>query len=101
MLMTTEPYSPAVTLAATTFDPASALVNFGVLGVVLLLLLMGWLWAKPSVDRLLKDYDRVVEQRDYWIKVVSTDVIPLLSSTKDQTLPALARIEAALARRNP
>lgn len=83
------------------FDPSGPLVSFGVLGVVLALLLMGWLWAKPSVDRLLNDYDRVVEQRDYWIKIVSTDVIPLLSATKDQVLPSLARIEAALARRSP
>ncbi len=90
-----------MTLAAATFDPAGPLVSFGVLGIVLLLVLMGWLWPRPSVDRLVKDYDRVVEQRDYWINLVSTDVIPLLSATKDQTLPALARIEASLARRNP
>ena len=90
-----------MTLAEATFDPAGPLVSFGVLGIVLLLLLMGWLWAKPSVDRLLKDYDAVVEQRDAWIRIVSTDVIPLLAAIKDQTLPALARIEAALARRSP
>jgi hypothetical protein len=38
-------------------------VQFGVLGAVIFALIMGWLWAKPAVDRLLADKDRLIAER--------------------------------------
>ena len=34
-------------------------VQFGVLGLVVIALIMGWLWAKPSVDQLLASISRL------------------------------------------
>ncbi len=39
--------------AVPTTDPSS-FIQWGVLGVVLFMLLTGWLWAKPAVDDLRK-----------------------------------------------
>lgn len=42
-------------------------LQFGVLGLVLVGILTGWLWAKPAVERLLAENDRLrhqVEQND-------------------------------------
>lgn len=37
-------------------------VNFGVLGAVLGAVLFGLLWAKPAVDRILKECDRLAAE---------------------------------------
>ena len=42
----------------------STYVNFGVLGLVVLSLITGWLWTKPSVERLEKERDRALAERD-------------------------------------
>lgn len=34
------------------------LINFGVLGVILVLILAGWLFTKPHVDMLVKSNER-------------------------------------------
>lgn len=44
-------------------DPLLNLIQWGVLGIVLILLLTGWLWAKPAVDDLRK---RHAEERELW-----------------------------------
>ncbi len=51
-------------------DPYS-FIQWGVLGIVLIMLLTGWLWAKPSVDEIRA---RHVEDRKLW----EEQVIPLL-----------------------
>lgn len=47
--------------------PAAELIQYGALGVVLIGLLLGWLWPRPAVDRLLQDKDRVIAERDRMI----------------------------------
>lgn len=86
-------------------DPTD-LVQFGVLGVVLLLVLLGWLWAKPSVDQLKADKARVEAQRDALVEAYQTEIIPILRDAALGTakavevaqtcVPLLTRVEAKM-----
>lgn len=60
-------------------------VQYGVLGLVLVALLLGWLWAKPAVDQLRKDYDRVVKQRDDLFRTMDDKVVPALLESNQIT----------------
>lgn len=44
--------------ATTTADPIVALLQWGALGVILALLLLGWLVPKPSYDQMRADRDQ-------------------------------------------
>ena len=44
-------------------DPVTWL-NFGVLGLILVGSLTGWIWFKPWIDRRDEDFKRVIEERD-------------------------------------
>lgn len=37
--------------------------QYGVLGGVLVSLIIGWLWPKPPVDRIIEDKERLLEER--------------------------------------
>lgn len=39
-------------------------INFGVLGLVVLGLLTGWIWSKPATERMIQERDRLIEERD-------------------------------------
>lgn len=64
-----------------TVDPISWL-QYGILGVVLVMLLTGWLWAKPAVDDMQK---RHAEERKLW---------------EERILPAMERIARGLETNN-
>lgn len=81
----------AFAAGATGNDP-TALIQFGVLGVILMLILFGFLWAKPSVDRILVDKDRAEKQRDELIDLYHQQIVPLLVETKDKTLPLMTEL---------
>lgn len=78
-------------------------VNFGVLGLVVLSLLTGWLWAKPSVDRLQAEKDRAVRdrehadaQRDAMASVLQEKLLPVVSefiSTTRALMPVLQQLQ--------
>jgi hypothetical protein len=51
-------------------DPLS-FVQYGVLGIILIMLLTGWLWAKPAVDEMQK---RHLEER----KLLEDRLLPVL-----------------------
>ncbi len=51
--------SPSTSLS----DPLTWL-NFGALGLILVLLFTGYLWAKPGVDQLRAENKRLIEERD-------------------------------------
>lgn len=64
-------------------NPLLTLLNYGVLGVVVIALVVGWLWAKPAVDKLIADKTTAEKQRDDLLKVFEEKVIPaLLDSNK-------------------
>lgn len=84
--------------------PGLDLLGGTTLGIVLLLLLLGWLWAKPAVDnlknenaRILSEKLRVEEQRDALIGVYQDQVIPVLKDVNAQVLPELKTLSAAVA----
>ena len=82
---------------STAFTDPVTWVNFGVLGLIVLGLLTGWLWAKPAVDRLEKEKDRAIAerekadaQRDAMAQVLQDRLIPVVGdfiSTTKALLP--------------
>lgn len=54
------------------------LVNYGALGVIVLAFLTGLVFAKPTVDRLIKERDKAEDQRDSVIHDVLEKVAPAL-----------------------
>lgn len=78
-------------------------VNFGVLGLVVLSLLTGWLWTKPSVDRLEKERDRAIAerekaeaQRDAMAQVLQERLLPVVGdfiNTTRSLLPILQQLQ--------
>lgn len=73
-------------------------LNYGVLGLLVLAIFFGWVWARPSVDRvlatkdetierLLAERDRLIEekrraeeQRDAALAIAQDKIVPLLGS---------------------
>lgn len=85
-------------------DPTS-LVQFGILGVILALAMLGFVSFKPEVSRLIADKAKVEDQRDALVKTYQDEMIPALGRYNTaverlttQVIPLLARIEAALDR---
>lgn len=76
--MSPSPANQMSVVAATDGTPFD-LVQFGVLGIILMLVLFGFLWAKPSVDRIIKDKERAEAQRDAMIETYEEKIIPLLA----------------------
>lgn len=84
------------------FDP-SYLLNFGVLGIVVIALITGWLWVKPSVDRLIEERDRLIQERDKTIAqrdamadVLQDKLLPVVGdfiSTTRTLIPILQQIQ--------
>jgi hypothetical protein len=60
-------------------DQIVTFVQYGALGLVILALLAGWLWAKPAVQQLIKDKERAEQQRDELIKQMDQRIVPVLS----------------------
>jgi hypothetical protein len=77
-------------------------LNYGVLGLFVVAIIMGWVWAKPAVDRLIAERDRLIlekqraeEQRDAALSIAQEQIVPLLTTfvTTTQTLiPLLQEI---------
>lgn len=57
---------------------ADQLANYGALGLIVLAFLTGLVFAKPTVDRLIKERDKAEEQRDSVIRDVLEKVAPAL-----------------------
>jgi hypothetical protein len=67
--------------AASGIDPIMTLVQYGALGLVVIALLAGWLWAKPAVEQLRRDKDKAEAQRDKLIELMTTQVIPVIGDS--------------------
>lgn len=87
----------------TDFGDITSFVNFGVLGLVVLCLVTGWLWTKPSVDRLEKERDRAIAerekaeaQRDAMAQVLQERLLPVVGdfiTTTRSLLPILQQLQ--------
>jgi hypothetical protein len=81
----------------------TSFVNFGVLGLVVLCLVTGWLWTKPSVDRLEQERDRAIAerekaeaQRDAMAQVLQDRLLPVVGdfiTTTRSLLPILQQLQ--------
>lgn len=60
-------------------DPILTFAQYGVIGLVLVALLLGWLWAKPAVQQLIKDKERAEAQRDELLKQYEEKVLPVVT----------------------
>ncbi len=77
-------------------------LNYGVLGVLVLAIFFGWVWPRPSVERLIAERDRLItekakaeEQRDAAIAIAQEKLIPLLTTfvtTTETLIPLLQEI---------
>jgi hypothetical protein len=68
-------------------DPLPSLLQFGVLGLVIIALLLGWLWPRPSVEQLRRDKEaaearavRAEAQRDELARELQ-QALPILNET--------------------
>lgn len=78
-------------------------LNLGVTGLVILSLLTGWLWTRPSVDKLQEEKQRAVEekqraeaQRDAMALVLQEKLLPVVGdfiSTTRALLPVLQQLQ--------
>lgn len=62
-------------------DPVSLFISYGIPGLVLASIILGWLWAKPAVDTIIKRAERAESQRDDLLKVYEEKIIPALTET--------------------
>ena len=70
-------------------DQILTLINYGVLGLVVLASAFGWVEWKPTISRLLTEIQRQHNQIDSLVKVYEDKVIPLLTEA-NRTLSKLA-----------
>lgn len=85
-----------------TLDPLQLLlINAGQAGVVVVLLLMGWLWAKPSVEREFDKSDAKDRQQQALIDSLLSgqqEVLPLLTEVDKRLIPLMEGMQASLKR---
>lgn len=92
-----------------TSDIISELFQYGIPGLVIAALLVGLLWAKPAVDRLLRDKEKAENQRDELLRVYEEKMLPALADsiviTRDlkpviqEVTLVMAQVKDELARR--
>lgn len=78
-------------------------INFGVLGLLFVAAILGFIYFKPSVekmleerDRLIKERDKMADQRDAMSSVLQEKLLPIVSdfvSTTRALLPVLQEIQ--------
>jgi hypothetical protein len=77
-------------VAQVTDEPIFQLVQFGVLGIVVLGFVFGWIWAKPAVARLERDLDRALADLRSLEELTRTTIIPAVTRSSE-TIERLAR----------
>lgn len=76
----------SILAADPSFTDVQTWVNFGVLGLVVLGLITGQLWTRPSVDRLVAEKERAIAEKDK--AEAQRDAMALL--LQDRLLPVVA-----------
>jgi 1-deoxy-D-xylulose 5-phosphate reductoisomerase len=84
-------------------DVLAPILNYGILGVVVVALFTGLLWTKPSVDKLQQDKERALAdkekaeaQRDAMAAVLQDKLLPVISefiATTRTLLPVLQQLQ--------
>jgi hypothetical protein len=64
-----------------TTDIIGELFQYGIPGLVIAALLVGLLWAKPAVDRLIRDKEKAETQRDELLRVYEEKMLPTLADS--------------------
>jgi len=87
----------------TSLTDVTTWLNFGVLGLVVLSLITGWLWTKPSVERLQQERDRLLKerekadaQRDQMAQVLQDKLLPVVGdfiATTRALMPVLQQLQ--------
>lgn len=80
---------------ATPLDPISALVNVGVIGIILVLILLRRLAPGWSLDDAVKRAEKAEAQRDALVETMKL-VGPVLDKVLDEVLPALKSAQGDL-----
>lgn len=62
-------------------DLFSELLRYGFPGLCIIGLLTGLLWAKPAVERIIKDKEAAEAQRDRMLEAYETKIIPALAQS--------------------
>lgn len=81
-------------------DFVNLLFQYGIPGLVIAALLIGLLWAKPSVDRLIRDKERAEEQRDELLRIYEEKMLPALTDSivvARDLKPVIQEVTAVLA----
>lgn len=77
-------------------DPGTlSFAQFGVLGLIIVAALAGWIWFKPAVDNLLNRLERLEKKLDDREDFIRTIVMPAVSESND----LLKEVATILARR--
>lgn len=76
-------------------DPVSALLIYGPLGIVVILMIVGLLVAKPTLDDVKKRAEKAENQRDALVETMK-QVAPVLDKVLDEVLPALKSAQGDL-----
>ena len=59
--------------------------SYGISGLVIAALLLGWIWPKPAVDRILESEARAIARADALEQTVKDQVVPILSEVARAT----------------
>lgn len=79
-------------------DPgALSFAQFGILGLIIVAALAGWIWFKPAVDNLLERLDKLEKKLDEREDFIRTIAMPAISESSG----LLKEVAAILARRRP
>lgn len=85
------------------FDNPQTWINFGVLGMVVIGFITGWIWTKASVDKLIEERDRLIKERDVAIDqrsemadILQKQLLPIVQEfvfTTRAILPVLQQLQ--------
>lgn len=64
-------------------EPIFQLVQFGVLGIVVLAFVFGFIWAKPAVQRLEQDLDRALADLRKLEEINREVIIPAVTRSSE------------------
>lgn len=70
--------------------------KYGIPGLIIVALIAGFLWPKPSVDHIKSQLATTETQRDSLIQAYETQVIPVLAQVQREFIPAIGGMTQAM-----